>query len=51
VINIPVWCVIYWSDSSQFDLYFWGLISLLIVSNIGSFIGLWFSVNLKRFSK
>jgi hypothetical protein len=49
-INLPVWSIIFLTDSGKFDLYFWGLIALFLFSNIGSLIGLWFSVNLKRYT-
>jgi len=49
-INIPAWSIIFLTDSGKFDLYIWGLIAMFVCSNIGSLIGLWFSVNLKRYN-
>jgi len=52
VINIPIWSLlIFWAEAGQFKLYFWGLITLLIISYTGSFIGLWLFEKMIKLSK
>ena len=42
LLNIPIWTFfIFLADAGQFDLYFRGLLGLIISSYTGTFIGLW----------
>ncbi len=42
VINLPIWSfMIFVADEGQFLIYIWGLITMLLCSYAGTFIGLW----------
>ncbi len=42
MFSIPSWSFFYFvADKGQFEIYFWGLVGILLCSYIGALIGLW----------